>query len=58
MNNLQQGDIIVNEKGQKKILGVCGEVIFASATDSFEFISPNGGVTLAQLLSEGYKKHD
>jgi hypothetical protein len=33
--SLKQGDIIENEDGKRKILGVCGEVIFLSKVNDF-----------------------
>jgi hypothetical protein len=34
--SLKQGDIIENKNGKRKVLGVCGEVIFPSMLDDFK----------------------
>lgn len=36
MEDLKQGDILKNEDGEIKVLGVCGEIIFISQYDNFE----------------------
>ncbi len=38
MENLKQGDIIVNEAGERKILGICGLVYILSEKNSFNTV--------------------
>lgn len=49
----KEGDIIVNKNGERKILGICGEVLFTSVTDHFK--DAGYAYTQHELDNFGYK---
>ena len=55
MDKWKQGDIIVNRFGNgRKILGVCGNVVFQSTTHDFS-IANDGIYTQKELKNKGWK---
>jgi len=53
----KQGDVIVCNGFERKILGVCGEVYFLSKPNNFKLVSfsPNSPKTLHEMNEGGYK---
>jgi hypothetical protein len=52
--SLKQGDIIGNKEDKRKILGVCGEVIFPSIPNDFK-TADDGNFTADDLEAYNYK---
>ncbi len=53
-DGLREGDVIVNDTGRCKVLGVCGTVIFTSLTDDFNR-ADSDIYTIEELMRYGYK---
>lgn len=53
LDTLEVGDIVEDENGKRKVLGVCGEVYFMSRQDDFDPYSL--GFTAKQLKDDGFK---
>jgi len=54
LDNLEVGDILTTEVGNKrKVLGICGKVVFLSYINDFEAFGD--GSTLKQIKDFGYK---
>lgn len=53
MKNLKQGDIIVDEYGEREVLGVCGRIVFISHEDEFG-VADSIIYTIEELIEGGY----
>jgi len=55
IEDAQEGDIIVNKYGKRKVLGICGEVYFLSVPDCFDRITePSTAYTITELKQNSY----
>jgi hypothetical protein len=52
-DGLEEGDIIVSTNNQRKVLGICGQVILISVSNKFNRAA--GSFTLSELIDNSYQ---
>jgi len=52
-DGLKEGDVIVKRNNSRKVLGVCGKVIFISSSNDYNKTA-GGGYTLKELITSNY----
>lgn len=51
-NGVQEDDILIDNRGERKVLGICGKVIILSECNEFDVVGES--FTLKELIEYGY----